>query len=96
MILFKEKIKAEVNLEGFTAEEKREIVDRLEEIIIAKLNLVLLEALSEKDREAFYKLSEKPYTPAMPEFLRQRIPNASQLVDDTANDVIAEFNRLRE
>lgn len=95
-MLFKEKIKTKVNLEGFTKEEQNEIVDRLEENIIAKVNLVIVSELTDADRDEFYKISEKPYSPAMAAFLEKRIPDISKLITETADDIIDEFNTLRE
>jgi hypothetical protein len=95
-MLFKEEIKSKVDLEGFTREEQQEIIDKLEESILTRINRVLLEKLAVEDREDFRKLSEKPYTPAMPQFLGDKIPNVSQLITDTADEVLEEFNRQRQ
>ncbi len=94
-MLFKKEIKEKVNLEGFTSEEKQEIVDKLEEAIIARVNLVILERLSEEDRNTFYEMSEKTYTPAIPQFLEQKIPDVSELITNTADKIMNDFNQLR-
>jgi len=96
MLPFKEKIKAEVNLEGFTLEEKKELIEKLEENIVAKINLVIMETLPDEDREEFFRISEKPHSVAIEKFLKSRIPDISDLIAKSANDIIKEFNKLRE
>ncbi len=95
MMLFKDTIKSKVNLEGFTTEEQHEILEKLEENIIIKINLTLLDALKPADRDEFYTLSEKPQNPVLTKFLEDRIPNISAVVRKAADEVIDEFNSLR-
>lgn len=95
MLLFKDTIAEKVNLDGFTAEEKREIIVHLQEIIVTRVHTAVLDLLSPEDREEFYAISEKPYSPELVNFLKEKIPNAKERIDSIVESSIEEFNSLR-
>lgn len=95
MLLFKDTIAEKINLDGFTPEEKREITVHLQEIIITRVHTALLDLLPPADQEEFYAISEKPYSPELVNFLKEKIPNVKERIDKIVEDSIEEFNKLR-
>ncbi len=85
-----------LNLEGFTSEEQKEIVDKLEENIRTALLLEILNRLPESDRTELTSMSMNGSADKAKEFLQIKIPHFSDMITKTSVSVITEFNELRK
>jgi hypothetical protein len=86
----------ELNLDGFTPREQKEIIERLESIIVERVTIAIVEKLDEEHREEFYQLAEKHDSQKLTTFLKKHIPDISKLAKKEAKATVAEFNKLRE
>jgi hypothetical protein len=82
--LIRESVKAELNLEGFTKDEQAEILDMLEENIIMRIHIDILNALSKEKRDQFFEVSEKSEPEKIEAFLRKELPDFEGIIKNAA------------
>lgn len=88
-------ITAELKLDGFTDEEKDEIIEFLEENSIKQVHLDLISQLGEDDKDEFYRLSEKREPERIEAFLREKVPDFQKIVERAAKTTVQDFIKLQ-
>ena len=91
----KEKITPRLNLSGFTPEEKEEIVGMVLNIVKEKIFIAVLDSLSHKEREELGNMNEGEYKEKLGSFLETSIPQFRKIIENSADEIIGEFNAMR-
>lgn len=94
---FDKKVIEKLNLEGFSPDEQKEIIDTIEDTIRTSLLLEILNRLPETDRTELTSISMQGEgaNEKCRNFLEMKIPNFADLITKTSLSVIGEFNALR-
>lgn len=82
---------SEINLEGFTPDEKKEIIDLLVENIVIKINNDIFTLLEGQDRVEFILLSQTAHNKEIGIFLKEKIADLDGLVRRAAQYIIRDF-----
>ena len=90
----REMLVKELKLEGFTAEEQKEIIDLLEENIVIKVNNDIFNLLEEADRDMFLQVCETNDNELIGKFLESKIHDLQGLVKRAAEYIIRDFKSL--
>ena len=91
----KQKIAPRVKLDGFTDEEKEEILGMLENIIKEKIFIRVLDEFSEEEKSELQKMSEGEYGALLNSFLEPRLPQFKKIIESCLDEVVGEFNAMR-
>lgn len=91
----REEIIRELKLEGFTEDEKNEIVDFIEENCVLQVHLDILAALPEEDKDEFFKVCERTNPERIQAFLMEKLPNFKEIVQNASAKVVQEFVKLQ-
>ncbi len=91
----KQKIEPRIKLDGFTEEEKGEIVSMLERIVKEKVFIAILESLSHEEKTELGQMSEGEYTEKLSAFLEPKFTQFEEIIEKSLSESVAEFNGLR-
>lgn len=83
-----------IDTSGLSAEELQTHQRRLQEELAARVGVIVLEALSEQDRQAYVELfvaTETQDSPQAQQFLQERLPNMTAVINKGAEEFAAEY-----
>lgn len=90
----------DLGLDTLPEDAQTEILTKMAEAVIKRIAVNVLEKLSEKDLEEFEKIQETAEPEAIDSFLKSKIDNYEQLVQETVKDFKEEIketiNKLKE
>jgi hypothetical protein len=82
---------SELQLEGFTEAEQKEIIDMLEENIVIKINNDIFGLLEGEDKKNFILLAQTAHAEDLGIFLAKKIPDIDGLIIRAAQSIIRDF-----
>ena len=82
---------SEINLEGFTVAEQKEIIDLLVENSVIKINNDIFALLEGEDRVTFILLSQTAHNKEIGIFLKEKIADLDGLIRRAAEYIIRDF-----
>jgi len=89
----------ELGLEELSKEDQDEIVTSMSESVLKRIAVNVLEKLSDADRGEFEKLQETASPEQIDDFLKSKIENYEQIVNDTViefkNEMKESINKLK-
>lgn len=83
-----------IDTSALTPEQQQDHERRLHEELSARIGVIVLEALSEQDRQLYvdqYVATEQQDSPEAQQFLQERLPNAAQVINSGAEEFAAEY-----
>ena len=83
----------DLNLKSFSRAEQNEILGQVRALILDRIQLTVLETLSEAEREELQKLHAEANDAAAREYLQRKIPNLPFLMETIALTVIKELKK---
>ncbi|MGM0482416.1 MAG: DUF5663 domain-containing protein [Patescibacteria group bacterium] len=90
----------ELGLEDLPEETQTRILEAMTESLLKRITLRILEELSEEDREEFEKIREEQDAQKTENFLREKIPNYDEIVEEVSSSFKEEMkghiNELKE
>jgi SPX domain protein involved in polyphosphate accumulation len=87
----RKRITEELNLKKFTDEEQREIMEKLEDNILSRIYMDVLDRLSPVEQEAFYVLGEKKDSVEFKEFLESKVSTLDAIIDNATTTFVDEL-----
>jgi len=92
----KKEIAEKLDLSGYSSEEQEKIISMLLENVSAKLNIAILDRLSEEERAELEKFSDAGKNEEAMNFLSLKISDLQEVIDGTAAKIVEEFKKSRK
>lgn len=84
--IIQQNIIQELGLQDLPEATQIKLLTQMTESVLKRIIIEVLEKLSEKEREEFEKLQEKGNVKEMDKFLKEKIPNYEEMVQDIVED----------
>lgn len=83
-----------LRLAHLKGDEKEEIIKRLSENILTKINLAILEKMSEKERAELLRICDGQDDNKVLDFIESKVDNISGIVKEATDKVISDFKMM--
>ena len=84
-------IVSKLGIEGLGEEEQIKLINSLEEEILSKVNIAIIEALNEADQQQLLNLANEGDEKALNQFLESHISNFKSFVASIARTTITDY-----
>ncbi len=81
----------QLGLEDLPAEDQISLINQMTEAVLKRITISILEKLSEEEQDDFNKLADQEDPEKMEEFLKSKVENYEQMVEQIAKDFITEM-----
>ena len=89
--LIQQNIIKELGLEKLPEDLQIKLLTQMTESVLKRITIEVFEKLSEKEREEFEKLQSKGDVSQVDDFLKEKIPNYEEMVQEIIEDFKAEI-----
>lgn len=85
----------ELNLEGLPEDEQNKILEKIGEIVLKEMFVKTVDSLDEDGRKHFEKMLKEKSTPEeIEEFLKLKISNYEEILQDIMNNLKDDLNKI--
>lgn len=87
-------IDSRLPLSHLSEQEKEEIVKRLSENVLTKINLTILEKMSEEERAELLRICEIHDDDKALDFIESKVNNMNNIVKEATDKIISDFKMM--